>query len=161
MNPACKSLDVASIDESVSSHTTVKALNASRAASTPEPLSRAFWSSLDRADLNPSVFETASTAFSTNSAAELDRGLTALAAFCDAAANVPADADICAMAELPLPTVHCSSSRLCSVSRISLCRASYFSFPRSPASSCFFACLSASLSASSFIVVSSICCWSK
>ena len=60
--------------------------------------------------------------------------------------------------ELALPVVSFKDFSLFSVSMISLWRASYCSFPRSPDSSCAFACLSASFKLFSLLSVWLISC---
>ncbi len=79
-----------------------------------------------------------------------ERGIIFLPAFDSLSPISFAFAESCASFWLPLPTVFSSFCKYCSVAMISLCKASYLSCPRLPASSCFFASASASFNCSSF-----------
>ena len=83
------------------------------------------------------------------------------------ASNLPPTSSILARVALVVTASSCRRRSSCSVSMISLCRASYLSCPRSPFSSCSFACRCASLSVFSFSEVApmaslrSFCFWAR
>ena len=152
MNPACRRFEVASTDESTSSDTTLNLSKASLVASIPTPASLALLSSFDRSDRSSEVAGTVAAIAPSNPPAAADSPLVFSEADDAASPNAVRFA-------FKVEVFFAFSSRLsscCSVSIISLCRASYLSWPRSPDSSCAFACLSACFNACSLVFVSSI-----